>query len=116
MLQIPSLPLSAERRIGMRCRPTRLSRSGKLLERCLENDRNKRLPDIAVAQFLLTERVPTKPALSRVESRRHVGLAAMISIAAAVILTATALGIIARWNTAKAPQTVRFTFVPPAGA
>ena len=26
-----------------------------LLKRCLENDRNKRLPDISVAQFLMTE-------------------------------------------------------------
>ena len=87
-----------------------------LLMRCLENDRNKRLPDISVAQFVMTEPVTAQPATSRAESRRHVRLAAVIGIAAGVVITAAALGIIARLNTAKAPQTVRFTFVPPASA
>src|SRR6185369_5689330 len=86
----------------------------RLLKRCLENARNKRLPDISVAQFLMTERVVAQPAVPRVESRRHVGLAAVIGIAAGVIITASALGIVGRWNTPKAPQAVRFTFIPPA--
>ena len=85
-----------------------------LLKRCLENDRKKRLPDIAVAQFLMTESIPVQPATSRVESRRHVRLAAVIGVAAGVVITAAGMGIIARWNTAKPPQAVRFMFVPPA--
>ena len=50
-----------------------------LLRRCLENDRSKRLPDISVAQFLITERITVQPAVARVESRRHVRLAAVIA-------------------------------------
>ena len=38
----------------------------------------------------------------------------MIGVAAGVVITAAGMGIIARWNTPKPPQAVRFTFVPPA--
>src|SRR5207253_5539526 len=57
-----------------------------VLKRCLENDRNKRLADISVAQFLMTERILVQPAASRVESRRHVRVAAVIGVAAGVVI------------------------------
>ncbi len=72
-----------------------------VLKRCLENHRNQRLPDISVAQFVMTESRPVQPAALRVESRRHARLAAVIGVAAGVILTAAGMGIIAHWNTAR---------------
>ena len=88
----------------------------KLLRRCLEKDRNRRLADIADARFELDEALTTPaPAVAvvPVASKRR---STMLAIAAAVLGLATialAAVVVSLLRSAETPAVVRFAIPPP---
>jgi hypothetical protein len=90
-----------------------------LLKRCLEKDRLTRVSDIAVARFLLTERVPS-PAPDAVPSAvpaRHAPKQAVISTSIGVLAGALIAAAGTWWAlkpSGRAPQVARFTITAPS--
>jgi predicted Ser/Thr protein kinase len=91
-----------------------------VVERCLEKDPKRRIPDIAVVRFLLDDVAPLtrrsrEPSIPGRLLRRHwVAAAATIGVGLAI------LGGLAGWlldsRAASTRQTIRFEVAPPAGA
>ena len=92
-----------------------------LLKRCLEKDRRKRVSDIGVARFLMTETIaPSTAPVTAPQTeppavpahRRHVVAGTSIGLAAGIALTALAGWIVTRLA-ARPSEPVRFAIVPP---
>jgi serine/threonine-protein kinase len=88
-----------------------------LLQRCLEKDRAKRLPDISVAQFLMTEKMapPVAPASTIPEKRVRPIAATIIGVLAGAVLTAIAVWTVNRFVPQRPLQLMRFAIVLPPG-
>ena len=92
-----------------------------IVKRCLEKDRQRRLADIAVAQFLLNE-PPPAPIASQAQPRavaaslsRRARLTRLIAAGAAAVLLLAAAVATTWWILRPgAPQAARFEIVPPA--
>src|SRR5215831_5777447 len=90
-----------------------------VVRRCLEKDRQKRLADIAVAQFLINE--PPAPAVSAAPAHvyatpepKGARVVRLIGFAvAALLLLAAAVGVTWWFLRPATPQLVRFTITPP---
>jgi serine/threonine-protein kinase len=86
-----------------------------LLKRCLEKDRSKRLPDISVAQFLMTEPMTPQAAPAPAIPAKRVRVLAPVTIAllAGVVLTAIAVWAVRYFSPQPPLRTMRFAIVPP---
>jgi eukaryotic-like serine/threonine-protein kinase len=86
-----------------------------LLKRCLEKDRSRRLPDISVAQFLVTETMPPQAEPASAVSAKRVRIAFPVTIAllAGIVVTAIAVWAVNRFTPERQRQAMRFAIVPP---
>ncbi len=89
-----------------------------VIRRCLEKDRQKRLADIAVAQFLINEppaaAAGATPAVVQSAPLRRATLTRALAIALAAIAAVSATAGITWWlMRPPTPQPVRFTITPP---
>jgi eukaryotic-like serine/threonine-protein kinase len=87
-----------------------------LLRRCLAKDRRQRIADMSVASFVLTESA-TLPMLSGVSPGAHAGWWRAAVVTAAVIGTASIVGLAAwiRWPSSTERPVAQFSFRLPAG-
>jgi serine/threonine protein kinase/Tol biopolymer transport system component len=87
-----------------------------LLQRCLEKDRSKRISDISVARFLVTEPIAL-PTQSRAESvaaaRRPLWRRAVPAIASGMIAAVLAAAAVSQWQTPDPRPVTRFTYHLP---
>src|SRR5262249_19242724 len=89
-----------------------------LVRRCLEKDRRKRVGDIAVARFLLTEPLAPAPAATAAPTTTaHASWRRAMPWMAAGLLSGAALSSLSAWAIARrtppsAPRVARFTLVP----
>jgi serine/threonine-protein kinase len=86
-----------------------------LLKRCLEKDRSKRLPDISVAQFLMTEMMAPQAAPAAVipGKRARPIATTIIGVLAGAVLTVIAVLVVNRITPQRPLQPMRFAIVPP---
>jgi Tol biopolymer transport system component len=85
-----------------------------LLKRCLAKDRNERVPDIAVARFLMTETVASSTSVVSA-SRPRVLIGAGVALAAAALVLGVFAGLRYASGAAAPAATIRFEVLPPAG-
>jgi serine/threonine-protein kinase len=83
-----------------------------LLKRCLSKDRQQRIVDIAVAQFLLSE--PPIAAVSQTTSRRAIALATVV-LSIVIIASVSAIWVLLRPASTLPRPVTRFTVVTPPG-
>jgi len=92
-----------------------------LLTRCLEKDRQKRIADLSVAQFLMGESIDamaapgqSQPAAAARPTRRLVGGAAALGLAGGLVVAGLVAWRVGMFANPPPVKTIRFTIVPPA--
>jgi serine/threonine-protein kinase len=84
-----------------------------LLKRCLEKDRAKRLPDISIAQFLMTETIaPDVAPATAIPDRRSPNVLVTSGLLVGAVLMAIAVWSVNRFTPQRPLQLERFAIVP----
>jgi serine/threonine-protein kinase len=83
-----------------------------LLKRCLSKDRQQRIVDITVAQFLLSE--PPPAGVSQTTSRRAIALATVV-LSIVIIASVSAIWVLLRPSSTLTRPVTRFTVATPPG-